>query len=89
MIRLVLALIFLVLAFILAVENRTEVPIVFLFGYVTGPIPVYLVAFSSFLIGACMTLIFTLPPWVRNKVEIRRLKRTLHNTESHERRKEI
>lgn len=87
MLRLLLLVLFLILGLFLAFENRTEIPIAFLFGYVTDPIPLYLVVVIAFLLGALIALLWTLPPWVRNKVEIRRLRRTIQNLEEHDNRK--
>ncbi len=86
MIRLLLAFILMVLALVLVVQNRTEVTLTFLFGYTMGPFPLYLVLFTAFLCGAAATLLFTLPPWVRNKVEIRRLRKSLQKMEENDRR---
>jgi uncharacterized integral membrane protein len=81
MIRLILVLILLIFTLILSIENKEEVELLFLFGYSTGPIPLFVVLFSACLLGALATLILTLPPWVRNKVEIRRLKRAIQKME--------
>jgi uncharacterized integral membrane protein len=81
MIRLVVALILTILALVLALQNKTEVVVSSLFGYQTDPVPLYLVILIAFVSGAAATLVFTIPPWIRNKVEIRKLKRTLQKME--------
>jgi len=81
MIRIVFSLIIIIAILILAIANKVEVPINYLFG-ITSPQPLYIILVGTFVAGGLAFTIILLPAWIRDKMEIRKLRRSLQKTET-------
>ena len=81
MIRLIFALIILAVLAVMAIANKETVQINYIFG-TTSPLPLYLVLIVTFVISGLALTFILLPSWIRDKMEIRRLRRRLQETES-------
>lgn len=76
MIRLMLSIIIIIFILLLAIANREPVQINYLIG-TTAQLPLYIILIGAFLSGGIAFSIVILPAWVKNKMEIRILKRSL------------
>ena len=76
MLRLILALIILIILAVMAIANKEMVQINYIIGS-TSPMPLYLVLIVTFLISGLVFSLILLPLWIRDKMEIRRLRRRL------------
>ncbi len=81
MIRVIISLIILSAVAIMAVANEGVVQIHYLFG-TTPPLPLYVIIVGSFIISGVVFMIILLPAWIRDKLEIRKLRRALQKIES-------
>lgn len=81
MIRLIFSLIVLIAVLVLAMANKEPVQINYLLGN-TSPLPLYLILIGTFIIGGLAFTGILLPAWIKDKMEIRKLKRTLKNIET-------
>lgn len=81
MIRIVFSLIIIIVILILAIANKVEVPINYLFG-TTPPQPLYMILIGTFVAGGLAFTIILLPAWIRDKMEIRKLRRSLQKIET-------
>lgn len=80
MIRLILFFIILLAIIVLATANNEPVQINYLIGK-TPPLPLYIIIGGSFVAGGIAFTIMILPVWIKNKLEIRKLKRSIHSME--------
>lgn len=87
MIRLIFSLIVLIGVLILAMVNKEQVELNYLFG-TTSPLPLYLILVGTFIIGGIVFTGILLPAWVKDKMEIRKLRRALQNREAEKGRSE-
>ena len=76
MLRVILALIILIILAVMAIANKEMVQINYIIGS-TSPMPLYLVLIVTFLISGLVFSLILLPLWIRDKMEIRRLRRRL------------
>ncbi len=81
MIRLIFAMIMIIAVFILALVNKDQVQINYLIG-TTSPQPLYIILVGAFVVGGLVFTIILLPAWIRDKMEIRKLKRSLQKIET-------
>ncbi len=80
MIRVILALIIVIILAVLAMANKELVQINYILGS-TSPLPLYLVLIVTFIISGLVYTLILLPSWIRDKMEIRRLRRRLKDME--------
>ena len=80
MIRLIFSTIILVIILLLAIANREPVQINYLIGN-TAQLPLYIILVGAFLAGGIALSIIILPAWIKNKIEIRQLRRSLKDIE--------
>lgn len=80
MIRIFISLIIIITVLVLAIINKGQVQINYLFG-TTSPQPLYLILVGAFFVGGLAFTIILLPVWIRDKIEIRKLRRTLQKIE--------
>lgn len=78
MIRLIFSLIIIVIVFILALINKEPVQINYLIGS-TAQLPLYIILVGAFIAGGAAFAIFILPEWIKNKMEIRKLRRSVRD----------
>lgn len=76
MIRLIFSLIILAALLVLALANKEPVQLYYLFG-TTSPLPLYLILVGTFIVGGLVFTVILLPAWIRDKMEIRKLRRSL------------
>ncbi len=76
MIRVILALIIVIILAVLAMANKELVQINYIVGS-TSPLPIYLVLIVTFIISGLVYTLILLPSWIRDKMEIRRLRKRL------------
>ncbi|HAS16759.1 MAG: hypothetical protein A2Y48_02230 [Nitrospirae bacterium RIFCSPLOW2_12_42_9] len=81
MIRVIFSIIVIIGVLILAMANKESIQINYLFG-VTPPLPLYLILITTFVIGGVVFTIILLPAWIKDKLEIRKLQRTLQKLET-------
>lgn len=81
MIRIIFSLIVLIAVLILAMVNKEPVQINYILG-TTSPLPLYLILVGTFIIGGVVFSGILLPAWIKDKMEIRKLKRNLKNIET-------
>ena len=81
MIRLIFALMIIIAVFVLALANKDQVQINYLLG-TTSPLPLYIILVGTFIVGGLVFTIILLPAWIRDKMEIRKLRRSLQKTET-------
>ena len=81
MIRLIFSIIIMIAVFILALANKDQVQINYLLG-TTSPLPLYIILIGTFIVGGLVFTIILLPAWIRDKMEIRKLRRSLQKTET-------
>lgn len=81
MIRLIFSLIILVIVFILAMVNKEPVQINYLLG-TTSQIPLYMILVGAFIAGGIVFSLLLLPAWIKNKMEIRKLRRSIKDIET-------
>ena len=81
MIRLIFSLIVLIGVLVLAMANKEPVQLNYLFG-TTSPLPLYLILVGTFIAGGLVFTGILLPAWIKDKMEIRKLRRTLQNIET-------
>ncbi len=80
MLRVILALIIVIILAVLAMANKELVQINYILGS-TSPLPIYLVLIVTFIICGLVYTLILLPSWIRDKMEIRRLRRRLRDLE--------
>lgn len=83
MIRIIFSLVIIAAVLILAIANKDQVQINYLFG-VTSPQPLCIILVGTFVTGGLAFTIILLPAWIRDKMEIRKLRRSLQKTETPE-----
>ncbi|MCC6545233.1 MAG: LapA family protein [Nitrospirae bacterium] len=76
MLRVIIALIILITLAIMAIANKELVQVNYIIG-ATSPMPLYLVLIVTFLISGLLFSLILLPLWIRDKMEIRKLRRRL------------
>ena len=76
MIRIIFALIIIIVLGVLALANKELVQINYILGS-TSPLPLYLILIVTFLISGLVFTLILLPSWIKDKMEIRRLRRRL------------
>lgn len=76
MIRLIFSLIILTIVFILAMVNKEPVQINYLIGR-TSHLPLYIILVGAFIAGGIVFSLLLLPAWIKNKMEIRKLRRSI------------
>ena len=81
MIRIVFSLIIIIAVLILTIANKDQVQINYLFG-ITSPQPLYIILVGTFVTGGLAFTIILLPAWIKDKMEIRKLRRSLQKTEA-------
>lgn len=81
MIRLFFAIIVFAAVFTLAWINKEPVAINYLFG-TTPPLPLALVLLGAFIAGGVLFTAMVIPAWIKDKMEIRKLRRALQNKEA-------
>jgi len=81
MIRVIFSIIVIIGVLILAMANKESIQINYLFGF-TPPLPLYLILITTFVIGGVVFTIILLPAWIKDKLEIRKLQRTLQKLET-------
>lgn len=81
MIRLIFSLMVISTVLILAMSNKAPVQINYIFG-TTTPLPLYLILIGTFIIGGFVFTIILLPAWIKDKMEIRKLRRMIQNMTS-------
>lgn len=81
MIRIIFSLIIIIAVLILAIANKDQVQINYLLG-ITSPQPLYIILVATFIAGGLAFTIILLPAWIRDKMEIRKLRRSLQKTEA-------
>lgn len=81
MIRLIFSLIILVIVFILAMVNKEPVQINYLLG-TTSQIPLYMILVGAFIAGGIVFSLLLVPAWIKNKMEIRKLRRSIKDIET-------
>ena len=80
MIRIIFALIIVIILAVMAMANKELVQINYIFGS-TSPLPLYLILIVTFVISGLVFTLILLPSWIRDKMEIRRLRRRLRELE--------
>jgi len=80
MIRLIVAIIIFAVVFTLAWINKEPVAINYLFG-TTDPLPLALVLLGAFIAGGVVFTSIVIPAWIKDKMEIRKLRRALQEKE--------
>ncbi len=80
MLRVILALIIVIILAVLAMANKELVQINYILGS-TSPLPLYLVLIVTFIISGLVYTLILLPSWIRDKMEIRKLRRRLRDME--------
>ncbi|MBI5192158.1 MAG: LapA family protein [Nitrospirae bacterium] len=81
MIRLIFSLIILTIVFILAMVNKEPVQINYLLGS-TSQLPLYMILIGAFIAGGIVFSLLLLPAWIKNKIEIRKLRRSIKDIET-------
>lgn len=81
MIRLIFSLIILIIFFILAMVNKEPVQINYLLGS-TSQLPLYMILIGAFIAGGIVFSLLLLPAWIKNKMEIRKLRRSIKENET-------
>ncbi len=81
MIRLIFSIIIMIAVFVLALANKDQVQINYLLG-TTSPLPLYIILVGTFIAGGLVFTIILLPAWISDKMEIRKLRRSLQKTET-------
>lgn len=81
MIRLIFSLIILLIVFILAMVNKEPVQINYLLGS-TSQLPLYMILVGAFIAGGIVFSLLLLPAWIKNKMEIRKLRRSIKDIET-------
>lgn len=81
MIRLIFSLIILLIVFILAMVNKEPVQINYLLGN-TSQLPLYMILVGAFIAGGIVFSLLLLPAWIKNKMEIRKLRRSIKDIET-------
>lgn len=76
MLRVIIALIILIILAVMAISNKEMVQVNYIIGS-TSPLPLYLVLIVTFLISGLVFSLTLLPLWIRDKMEIRKLRRRL------------
>ncbi len=80
MLRVIIALIIVIILAVLAMSNKELVQINYILDS-TSPLPLYLVLIVTFVISGLVYTLILLPSWIRDKMEIRRLRRRLKDIE--------
>ncbi|MEK6538883.1 MAG: LapA family protein [Nitrospirota bacterium] len=80
MLRIIFALIIVIILAVMAMANKELVSISYVLGS-TSPLPLYLVLIVTFFISAFVFTLILLPSWIRDKMEIRKLRRRLRDME--------
>ncbi len=80
MIRIIFALIIVIILAVMAMANKELVQISYILGS-TSPLPLYLILIVTFVISGLVFTLILLPSWIRDKMEIRRLRRRLRELE--------
>ena len=80
MIRIIFALIIVIILAVMAMANKDLVQISYILGS-TSPLPLYLILIVTFVISGLVFTLILLPSWIRDKMEIRRLRRRLRELE--------
>lgn len=80
MLRIIIALIIVIILAVLAMSNKESVQINYILDS-TSPLPLYLVLIVTFIISGLVYTLILLPSWIRDKMEIRRLRRRLKDIE--------
>lgn len=78
MVRLIFSLIIIIIVFILALVNKEPVQINYLIGS-TAQLPLYIILVGAFIAGGAAFSILILPAWIKNKMEIRKLRRSVRD----------
>ncbi|MDD5434891.1 MAG: LapA family protein, partial [Nitrospira sp.] len=60
--------------------NKEPVQINYLLGS-TSQLPLYMILVGAFISGGAAFLIILMPAWIKNKMEIRKLRRSIKDTE--------
>lgn len=76
MLGIIFALIIVIILAVMAMANKEPVQINYIFGS-TSPLPLYLIMIITFVISGFVFTLILLPTWIRDKMEIRRLRRRL------------
>lgn len=76
MLRIIFAFIVLIVLVVMAMANKDLVQINYVLGS-TSPLPLYLILILTFVISGFVFTLILLPSWIRDKMEIRRLRRRL------------
>ncbi|HEY5593862.1 MAG TPA: LapA family protein [Nitrospiria bacterium] len=82
MIRALIFMLILLVAFTVVVKNTVQVVVLqYFFGLATPPIPVYQLVAGAFITGMLLTGLLVFPEWIRMRLEIRRLRKSLQRIE--------
>lgn len=82
MIRLVILLMVIILYLTFVVYNMEDkVALKYVMGLSTDPLPVYLLLLAALMLGMVLATMFTIPAWIRMKMELRRQRRTIEEME--------
>ena len=82
MIRLLLLLLVIILYLAFVIYNLEDrVVLHYVLGLSTRPLPVYLLTLGSLILGMILAVVFTLPGWIRMRMEMRRQRRTIAQME--------
>ena len=80
MLSIIFALIIVIVLAVMAMANKELVQISYLIGS-TSPLPLYLILILTFIISGLVYTLILLPSWMRDKMEIRRLRRRIKDLE--------
>ncbi len=80
MLRIIFALIIVIILAVMAIANKELVRISYIIGS-TSPMPLYLILIVTFIISGFVFTLILLPSWIRDKMEIRKLRRRLKEIE--------
>jgi len=82
MIRVLLFILILLLGFTVVVKNTEQTVVIHYFvGLASPPIPVYHLVIGAFITGMLLTGLILFPEWIRMRLEIRRLRKSLQRIE--------
>ena len=82
MIRALIFMLILLLGFTVVVKNTDQtVALQYFFSLSAPPIPVYQLVAGAFIFGMLLTGLMVFPEWIRMRLEIRRLRKSLQRIE--------
>jgi uncharacterized integral membrane protein len=82
MIRVLILILILLLGFTMVVMNTDQTIVLHYFvGLASPPIPVYHLVIGAFITGMLLTGLMLFPEWIRMRLEIRRLRKSLQRIE--------